>query len=311
MHKLSDAGGWLFERPYVLLVLTTLFWAGNAVAGKLAAGVVPPFTLTLIRWTATAIALYFIAGPRLAEQWPTVRKNLPFLFACGATGFAVFNFCLYGGLQYTTAINVAIQQSGMPMVIMIGMYLVYREKITPLQGIGAIVSILGVLFTATRGDLPAILRLDVNIGDAIMLGAVLAYSAYSVAIKNKPNLDWRVFMFCAALAAAITSVPFAGYEMATGNFIDVGPTAIGLLIYVSVFPSLLAQIFYLRGVEMVGANRAGLFINFVPIFAAILAVGILGEVLEFYHFLGLGLVLTGIAMAEISARRKLAVEGER
>ena len=306
MNPFRQAARWLFHQPYLLLVLTTLFWGGNAVAGKLAAGVIPPFTLTCIRWVGTALILFIVARPIIIRDWPAIRQNIRFLFFCGAVGFAIFNFLLYGALNFTSAINAAIEQSGMPMLIILGMYLVYGERITALQGVGVVLSILGVLLTATRGDLFAIMTLDMNIGDVMMLGAVLAYSIYSVALKRKPQLDWRVIMFGMASAAAVVSIPFALFEMASGRFMAFAPEAAMLLLYVVLFPSLMAQVFFFRGVELVGANRAGLFINLVPIFGALLAVLILDERLELYHLTGLGLVLCGIGLAEVSARRRRA-----
>ncbi|MEM8877135.1 MAG: DMT family transporter [Pseudomonadota bacterium] len=303
MTPLRAFGGWLFGRPYLLLSLTTLFWAGNAVAGKLAAGIIPPFTLTGLRWILTAAVLLILAWPLIAENRERIRTNWKFLFFCGSIGFAVFNFCLYGALNYTSAINVSIEQSSMPMVVILLAYLVYREPVTALQLLGASVSIVGVLVTASRGDLLALLQLDVNIGDLIMMGGVLAYSIYSVALKRKPQMPWQVFMFCLACAAMITAFPAMLIELSTGAAPEMSWKTPALLAYVVIFPSVLSQIFFVRGVELIGPQRASVFSNLVPVFGSILAVLILGEVFESYHAVGLGLVIGGIAMAEWSARR--------
>jgi drug/metabolite transporter (DMT)-like permease len=303
MTLLHAFGGWLFDRPYLLLTLTTLFWAGNAVAGKLAAGVIPPFTLTGLRWILTAFILFLLARPLIAENWDRMKANWRFLFFCGAIGFAVFNFCLYGALNYTSAINVAIEQSGMPMIVILLAYLVYREPVTPLQLVGAGFSIIGVLITASRGDLLALLQLDVNIGDLIMLGGVLAYSVYTVALKRKPVMPWQVFMFSLAVAAMITALPAMLVELSTGAMPEMSWRTPVLLAYVVIFPSVLSQIFFVRGVEMIGPQRAMIFSNLVPVFASVLAVLILGEAFEGYHAVGLALVIGGIALAEWSARR--------
>jgi drug/metabolite transporter (DMT)-like permease len=306
MILLRAFGGWLFERPYLLLTLTTLFWAGNAVAGKLAAGVIPPFTLTGLRWILTASILYLLARPLIADNWDQMKANWRFLFFCGAIGFAIFNFCLYGALNYTSAINVAIEQSGMPMVVILLAYLVFREPVTRFQLLGAAISILGVLITASRGDLMALLQLDVNIGDLIMLGGVLAYSVYTVALKRKPALPWQVFMFSLAIAAMITAFPAMLIELSTGAMPEFSWRTPALLAYVVIFPSVLSQIFFVRGVEMIGPQRAMIFSNLVPVFGSFLAVMILGEAFKGYHAVGLALVIGGIAMAELSARRRTA-----
>ncbi len=292
-----------YDNAYILLTFTTLFWAGNAIAGKLAAGVIPPFTLTAMRWILSVLILYIIARPLIAAHWPVLRANWRYLFTLGAVGFALFNACLYGALNFTTAINVTIEQSAMPAVIMLAMYLVYREPVTRLQVVGLALSISGVIITATQGDPTRLFRLDVNIGDAIMMGGVLAYSAYSVALRSKPDLPWQVFMFALACGAMLASLPFALFDLWRGALPAMDWRTPALLFYVVVFPSLLSQVFFIRGVELIGANRAGLFINLVPVFGAVLAVVILNETFEFYHGVGLVMVIGGILLAETSARR--------
>ena len=295
---------WLFNKPYLLLTIVAMSWGGNAVAGKMAAGVIPPFTLTFLRWVLTALALYILARPMLAEHMPTIKQRWRYMFFCGAVGFATFNFALYGALNFTSAINVAIEQSGMPMVIMLLTYLIYREPVTPLQIIGACLSIFGVIWTATRGVPSALFTLDVNVGDAIMLIGVLAYGIYSVALKSKPDMPWQVFVFCLSVAAMITAFPAALIEMSTGALPAADWRTPALLAFVVLFPSLLAQVFYVRGVELIGASRAGLFINLVPVFAAVFAVLLLGETFFPYHSIGLALVIGGIMLSEASARRQ-------
>ena len=302
----TGAGGGLFSNAYLLLVLTTLFWAGNSVAGKFAAGSIPPLTLTAIRWVFTAAILYILARPHLEEAWPVLRARWRYLFALGSIGFAMFNFAFYAALNYTTAINVAIEQSGMPMVIILASYLIYREPVTRLQLAGVAVTIVGVLVTATHGDIGTLVRLEMNIGDAIMMIAVLAYSAYSVALRHKPKIPWQPFMFALALSAAIAALPGLAFDLAAGRLPAAAWVTPAVLLYVIIFPSLLAQIFYMRAIELIGANRASLFINLVPVFATALAVTLLGEQFRTYQMLGLGLVISGIAMAEFSARRRTA-----
>ena len=296
----------LANQPYLLLTFTALFWAGNAIAGKLAAGVVPPLTFTFLRWSLTTLVLFIIARPYIAADAENIRRHRPFLYMLGAFGFAGFNFALYTALNYTTAINVTIEQSAMPMVIMVFGFLIFRERFLAAQAVGAILSVVGVAMTVTHGDLTALLRLDLNIGDAIMVIGVLLYSGYSVALRRKPAMDWRVFMFALATGAMLFSAPFAAYEVLTGHYPQMSWKTPALVFYITVFPSLMAQIFFIRGVELIGANRSGIFVNLVPLFGALLAILLLGETFELYHAIGLGLVLTGIALAETASRRRSA-----
>ena len=288
----------MHANPYALLTLTTLLWAGNAIAGKMAAGVISPVALTFARWLIACVAFYFFARPHLKNDWPAIRKSLPLLFGLGALGFSAFNFGLYGALHYTTAINVTIEQSAMPVLIIFANYLFFSTRITGLQGVGVLLTIIGVLVTATRGSPLAVFEIGINRGDAIMMLAVLLYGSYTVALRFRPDIHWTSLMFVLTCSAAVFAAPFYAVEILRDGFRMPGSEAWAIIAYTAIFPSMVSQMFFIRGVAMLGANRASLFINLVPIFGALLAVLILGESFRPYHMVGLALVLGGIAMAE-------------
>lgn len=291
------------RKAYVLLLLTTLFWGGNAVAGKLAVGHASPMLLTSLRWAFAAAILGAIGWPRLRNDWPVVRKHIWLLVALGGFGFTAFNAALYSALNFTSAINASIEQAGMPMVIFAANFLLFRMRVTFGQIIGFLLSLTGIALTASHGDLRTLVALDMNFGDALMLIAVLVYSAYTVALRFKPDIHWLSLMIVMTSAAFVTSIPFVVWEIGTGRVIV--PDALGWAItaYMVLFPSILAQIFYIRGVELIGANRAGLFINMVPIFGTLLSVMIIGEAFQAYHAVAIVLVLGGIWLAEHSGRK--------
>lgn len=284
--------------PYTLLALATLFWAGNAIAGKLAAGEISPVALTFARWFFACIAFYYLARPHLKADWPAIRKNLPILFSLGALGFGAFNIGLYWALQYTTAINVTIEQAATPVLIILANYLFFGMRITALQFMGVMLTVTGVLVTAARGAPLSIIETGVNRGDAMMLVCVMLYSGYTVALRFRPDIHWTSLMFMLTSSATLFAIPFYGVEIVQEGFRAPSPKAWTIIAYTAIFPSMLAQLFFIRGVALLGANRAGLFFNLVPIFAALLAVFILGELFEAYHLAGIALVLGGIALAE-------------
>jgi drug/metabolite transporter (DMT)-like permease len=293
----------MHRSAYVLLLLTTVFWGGNAIAGKLAVGHVSPNLLTALRWMVTLTLLAAIGWPRLREDWPKARASLPLLAALGALGFGVFNIAMYTALVHTTAINVSIEQAAIPMVIFLANYLLFRMRVSALQIAGFAMTLAGVVVVATHGEPLQILALDLNRGDAIMLVAVLIYSAYTVALRWKPDIHWQSMMLVMAAAAFLATVPFAAVEFALGAGQIPDARGWAVILYTVLFPSLLSQVFFMRGVEMIGANRAGLFINLVPIFGTILSVLLLGEAFEPFHGVALALVMGGIWMAEASGRR--------
>lgn len=291
------------RKAYVLLLLTTLFWGGNAVAGKLAVGHASPMLLTSLRWAFAAAILGAIGWPQLRNDWPVVRKHIWLLVALGGFGFTAFNAALYSALNFTSAINASIEQAGMPMVIFAANFLLFRMRVTFGQIIGFLLSLTGIALTAGHGDLRTLVALDMNFGDALMLIAVLVYSAYTVALRFKPDIHWLSLMIVMTSAAFVTSIPFVVWEIVTGRVVV--PDALGwaITVYMVLFPSILAQIFYIRGVELIGANRAGLFINMVPIFGTLLSVMIIGEAFQAYHAVAIVLVLGGIWLAEHSGRK--------
>lgn len=282
------------DHPYVLLSLTALFWSGNAIAGKAAVSTLPPMAFTFLRWFTAALILLIIAAPHLRKDWPMIRKHGLYLFVMGAVGFAAFNLLLYNAVHTTSALNVTIEQSAMPMVIMVIGFLAFREPFTWIQGLGSIVSLIGVAVTVSNGDLQALLALQVNQGDGLMVMAALVYSAYTLALRFKPALHWLSFLAVLAASAALTCLPFFIVEMMQGQMPVPSLGAAGLVLYVAVFPSILAQLFFARGVGMIGAGRAGMFINLVPLFAAVLAILLLGEDIRLFHITGFALIMAGI-----------------
>lgn len=295
----------LLSHPYILLGLTALFWGGNAVAGKLAVGHVSPMALTFLRWVCALALVAPLAWPHVKADWPLVRERWLYLFLLGAGGMTVFNCVFYLALVYTSAVQVTIIQSAMPLIVFLGMFLFFQVRVLPVQIFGFGLTAIGVVLTATRGDPGALLSLDFNRGDALMLLAVLLYGGYTVALRSKPRLHWLTMAFVLAAGAAVSAVPFALGEIWLG--VHDAPDARGwaIVLYTAIFPSLVAQSFYIRGVEAIGANRANLFINLVPLFGAALAVMILGERLLPYHFVALALVVGGITLAE-RARKTVA-----
>ena len=283
---------------YICLVVATLCWGGNAVAGKLALGHVSPMMLTFLRWFLAAALIAMVSVPQLRKDWPIVRKNLPLLFFYGVIGYATFNAMLYSAVQYTTVINVAIEQAGIPMLIFLLNFVFFRTGVSLAQCLGFGMTLIGVALTAAHGDLATLLQLGLNRGDGLMLIAVAAYSVYTIFLRWKPSVDWRTLMAIPSLGAALTSLPLLLWE--TGRGAAQWPDGEGWIIafYTAIFASLLAQILYIKGVEAIGANRAGLFINLVPVFGTLLSVAIIGERLQLFHVIALVLTLGGIAIAE-------------
>jgi len=291
------------RNAYVLLLLTTLFWGGNAVAGKLAVGHISPMLLTTLRWGLACVVLAAFGWPRLKADWAVIRKRLGYLTLLSSAGFTAFNLSLYSALLFTSAINVSIEQAGMPILIFLANFILFHLRVTWAQIVGFVVSLAGVVLTAAHGEPARLLDLDVNFGDALMLIALVVYSGYTVALRFRPAVHWQSLMIVMCGAAAITSLPFSVGEYLYGAAILPDARGWAVVGFTALFPSILSQVFYIRGVELIGANRAGLFMNLVPIFGTLLSIVLLGEAFHAYHAVAMAMVLGGIAMAELGGRK--------
>lgn len=288
---------------YLILSLTTFIWGANAIAGKLAVGHISPLMLTAMRWLVALAVLSLVALPQVRRDLPLIRQRLGYLLALGALGFTLFNATLYTALTHTSAVNVVIEQAGMPLVIFLANYLILRIAVTWMQVIGFALTFLGVAVTVSHGDLGRLLALELNLGDALMLLAILCYGGYTVALRWKPPIHWMSLLFVLSASAFLAALPLLAIEVAAGTLILPDSRGWAIAIATAIFPSLAAQALYIKGNELIGGNRAGLFINLVPIFGTLLAVAVLGEALHPFHVVGLALVLGGIAMAEAGKPR--------
>ena len=288
----------MHKTAYLALVIATLAWGGNAVAGKLAVGHISPMMLTFWRWFFAVVIIFSISMPQIRRDWPVARRNLPILAFLGLVGYVIFNGALYTAVNYTTAINVAVEQTLIPMLIFVFNFILFRMKVSWAQILGFSLTLIGGLITAAHGDLQTLVTLTVNIGDAIMMIAILGYAVYTVALRWRPKLDWRTMMAIPALVALIFSIPLVGWEYSAGRAIWPDTEGWMVVLYTAVFASLVAQVLFILGVEKIGANRAGLFINLVPVFGTLLSVLIIGESLQVFHVVALALALGGIAIAE-------------
>lgn len=295
LHSLWK-GTW--GQAYLLLTLTTLMWGGNAIAGRLAIGQVSPMLLTCMRWIIVVLVLIPLVGRQVVAEWPKIRERWRFTVLMGAFGFTAFNALFYAAAHHTTAVNLTIFQGSIPVLVLIGTVLFFKARVIPLQVIGMIVTLAGVVLVSVKADLEILKTLALNIGDVWTLIACVFYAGYTLGLRHRPALPGLVFFASLAVVAFLTSLPLLAIEAAQGAVQWPTPKGWLILLYVGVFPSLLSQVFFIRGVELIGPARAGLFVNLVPVFGALLAVVLLGEPFAFYHALGLVLVLGGIWLAE-------------
>jgi drug/metabolite transporter (DMT)-like permease len=295
---LKRAGERLYRWPGLLLTLAATLWAGNTVAARLAIDEISPFMLTTLRWVAVAAVLWPIYGREIRKHWSQIGPRLPTIVMLAVLGMTGFNALYYVAAHYTSAVNMGILQGSMPIFVLAGAYVAHGTRASLVQCVGVLITALGVVVVATRGAPQSVLEADFNTGDLFMLAACLLYSVYTVALRNRPSMPATAFFALLALIAALTSLPLVVLEALVSGFKV--PTANGLLVtaWVALFPSFLSQIFYLRGVDLIGPGRAGVYVNLVPVFAAVLAVTLIAEPFAPFHAVALILVIGGIWLAQ-------------
>lgn len=254
--------------------------------------------LVSLRWLLSLIFLVAVTGSQLKRDWPLLRAKLGFLLLMGALGFTGFNALFYSAAHLTTAVNIGILQGSIPVIVLIGVFLIYRTPVTAYQIIGVMVTLVGVVTVVFKGDFARAAALTINRGELLMLLACALYAMYTIGLSNCPKVGALALLTVMAASAFVVSLPLAVAEYVYGAF--QAPTTTGWILVglIALLPSFLAQIFYIKGVELIGPGRAGVFVNLVPVFAAILSVAYLGEVFEAYHAVALALVLGGIWLSE-------------
>ena len=296
----------LWNSAWTLLILGNLFWAGNIVLGRGVAGMVPPIALAYWRWTGAFLIALGFAWPYLKRDFPALLRHWKLMLLLSATGIASYNTMSYIGLTSTTALNVLLLQSAMPLVIVVWAFALFGDRPTPRQSAGVLISLSGVAVIAARGSLQVLLHLRLNRGDVWILVAMAIYGIYAAVLRRRPNVHPLSFLVAAMGIGSCMMLPFYLWEMAQGAVIRGGIDSYMAMAYTAVFPSFIAYLFFNRGVELIGAGPAGQSMHLMPLFGSILAVLFLGEHFRIYHAAGISLIAAGILLASLRPFRRPA-----
>jgi drug/metabolite transporter (DMT)-like permease len=292
---------WLNNQPYLLLSLTSLFWAGNIVLGRYVAGHVPPMTLSCVRWIGAFFMLLPFAWPHLKRDRPALRARLPLVVVLSATGFAINTALAYWALLYTQALNALLMQSSGPLFVALWSMLLFGVRLTRAQLAGITISLLGVLTIVLRGDFGALAGIQFNKGDVMLAGALLAFGLYSALMPRRPKTHPLSLIVVTTGCGALLLLPFSVWEFSTGLTLKLDALTLTTLVYVMIFPSALAYLFFNRGIALIGPNRAAPFFHLMPVFGSAMAILLLGEQPRLFHLVGYMLVLAGVVIASRQA----------
>ncbi len=281
--------------PYLALAMSSLLWAGNAVVGRGIREELPPATFAFWRWVVGMGVLAVFALPHLARQWPLVRAAWRPLLAMGLFGTAIHNALQYQGLQYTTATNGLLLNSCVPIMVILFSRLFLRQRLTLLQDLGVLLSLVGVVTIVIRADLSVLAGLAYNVGDLWVLIGITCWAVYTLCLRWRPaELHPLAFLFAIGLIGMTAMAPFHLAEMAVRWPFRPSANALGAIVYTGLGPTLLAFICWNYGVKQIGASKASLFLHLMPVFGTFLSMLFLGETLHLYHVLALSLIFLGI-----------------
>ncbi|MCP9758372.1 DMT family transporter [Aquitalea sp. S1-19] len=291
----------LSRLTYPMLVLSILMWSSNFIVGRALGGSIGPFTLAFARWMLALLCLLPFALPRFRQSWPLVRAQWRVLLMLGLTGIALTNTLLYIALRHTTATNAVVLNSLTPVLVLVLGAVLSRQGLTRKQVAGMLLALGGALVIVLRGDWHALLRFHLGIGDVGVLAAGLCWACYTVGLRKlKPGIPAVLQMTILFAIGVVLLLPFAGYEWYRGQSLPTAGTGTVLaLIYLGVFPSILAFLMYNRAIAVIGSTRAASFLYLMPAFGALLSILLLGEAVYAYHAVGLATIFAGIAISSL------------
>jgi drug/metabolite transporter (DMT)-like permease len=293
----ASVRAWFANQPYLLLSFTALFWAGNAIVGRLAAGHIPPVTLSFLRWGLAFLTILPFAWPHVRRDWPLIRSRLGLMIVLSITGISAFNTLQYWALEHTEALNTLLLQSALPLFVAVWSLILLGVRLTLAQASGVVLSLAGVVTILLHGDLTALAAIRFNKGDIIFIVALIIFGFYSVLSLKRPAIHGLSFVAFTFGCGAACLIPLWISELWSRPVMALDAANLLSLLYVAVFPSTLAYLCFNRGVQLIGANRAAPFFHVVPVFGAVMAIAFLGERLQPFHVIGFAMVLIGVYVA--------------
>ena len=293
----APSQSWIANQPYLLLCITALCWAGNAIVGRLAAGHIAPVTLSFLRWSMAFLIILPFAWKHLARDWGAIRGRLGTMIVLSITGVAAFNTLQYWALEHTQALNTLLLQSAAPLIVALWSLILLGVRLTLAQAFGVLLSLAGVLVILLHGDLTTLKNIDFNKGDLIFTVALAIFALYSVLSLKRPAIHGLSFVAFTFGCGAACLIPLFIWELSARPSMAIDTANLLTLFYVALFPSTLAYLCFNRGVQLIGANRAAPFFHVVPVFGTVMSIVFLGEHPQAFQFLGFALVLTGVFVA--------------
>jgi drug/metabolite transporter (DMT)-like permease len=281
---------------YALLIMTTMFWAGNIVVGKGLRDEISPLSLAFLRWASASLIVLPLSLSSLRKDWRDIVNGWRILLLLSLLGISLFNTILYFSAHSTAATNIALIQTTMPVFVVMLSYVLFAQAITRGMLVGVILAVSGAAFVILKGQLLTLRLLHFAVGDLSMVFAAFIYALYSVLLPKAPRLHPLSFLAVTFVLGTLILLPFFVWERTLLPPIVFSPKLNLLIVYVAVFPSILAYLFWNHGVAVIGSNTTGLFACFIPVFTPVIASLFLHETLHAYHAVGLVMIILGVVL---------------
>lgn len=296
----------LRNSPYFLLVLATCIWGGNFVAGKVLVTHMPPITLAALRWLIAFVILAIAFGKEAWRLRQEALRHWKMISLLAVTGVAGFNTLTYVAVQYTSSINASLMNSATPILVVLLSWLVLKEGLAWRALPGIVVSMAGVAWIIAHGNINALLSLSFNQGDLWMLLAVLSWALYSVGMKRAAgHFPASPFLLMQVGAALLLMLPLSAIELiVVDRPIEWSPSVVAGLLYIAIFASIVAFLSWNRAIELAGPQRCAGFLNMIPMFSTVFAMGFTGESFHLYHLLGVVFIIAGVYMTQRAMRSR-------
>lgn len=289
---------------YALAMLPPLFWSGNFLIARLMRDTIPPVQMSFWRWSLALLMLVPFCWRPVADNWPRIRGNLPFLALLGAVGVTAFNCFVYAALHHTTIVNAALVNSLLPIVTFLLAYVLLKERLTSRQLAGIAVSLCGVIVVICKGDPTKLLSFVPNDGDILVFTGMSCWALYTVLVRRRPaGLPPMAFLGVTVFFGLLFHLPAVIWEHLTEGGFRLTVPIMASLVYFAAFPSILAYVFWNRSVAMLGPGKTGMFMHLLPPLSAILGFVVLGEPIAWFHVTSFAVIILGIWLVTSAPRR--------
>jgi drug/metabolite transporter (DMT)-like permease len=289
---------------YLMLTGTALFWAGNTIVGRAVIDDLPPLGFAFWRSFGAFLMIAPFGLPRVWRVRHVALAHWKILILLGLLGMTAFSALVFVALHRTTAINGSLIQGSLPVTLVVLSWIILGSRISGRQALGVTLGFAGLMMIVARGDLMVLTGLTFNMGDPILWLGVFCHGLFSVLVTRRPaEIDLVSLLTIGFFVGAITTLPLHVWEMANGEMIPFNQTSVLAIAFIALFPSVLAQLFWVAAIQRVGPAMAGYFIYLTPVFGTGMAIFLLGEIFAWFHGIGILLIFAGVYLATVAKTR--------